>query len=413
MARRGIGSHQFALLAAWASPLAASVVATPVLIRRLGAGPYGLFALVTGIALAFTAVGLARPVAVATARLLDTATLVRRGVGVAVAGGATLAAYALVGPVGGLAGDGVGAGDARAALGAGALSVIGISLLTTFSGTALGGARFRALGWLTALVGVATSIGYVGLALAGAGVPALLLWNAVVTGTGALAFAVLHRGPVDPSQEGPEVGPGGAGEAGATRIRVAPYLVGPVCGHAALVLERVALSAALGPAAVSAYVVPQTLVLLPHAAAVWLESPLLAAVAAGDDPAAAIRASARRLRWLAMSSVVGLGLLGRPLVAAVIGPEVALIGWGTWLLLVAYGVGLLATVVPWTVDDAWGGARRNAAVGVTWLGLVALAALGIGSWGIVAVVVGRAAMLLTLPAYRAAVWRHFPAPVTA
>lgn len=390
------------LLGAWIAPIAATVVATPYVLDRIGSAEYGLFAIVLGLVVSMAAFGMSRPLAVATAAsgTLGVRRAVTWGLALAVAGALIVALLASVTPLTWLVGDEVDVGHARLAVLAGAFAVLGTALMSTAAGRVIGESRFVAVGSITAIIGVASSVGYVVVASFGGRAIALVLWNGAVVSAGALLLLRAGR------RRDPARGDDQPAEAGSFDAVPAmwPFVVVQLAGNLAIVVERVGLAASTGLQAVTVFVVPHTMVLTLHAGLVWLTAPLLTRavhLARANDTAGLVLMyqHASRLAVAAAGfgaatlAVVGHGLLDRWLNGtSVLDP-------GSFLVLTIYAVGLPLTVVPWTLADATGHARENAVVGIVWLGFVVAGAIASHQFGVEATVAARAAMVFTLPIY--------------
>lgn len=400
--RTGRAAETISLLGAWIAPIAATVVATPYLLRRIGPAEYGLFSIVLGLVVSMAAVGMSRPLAISTAA--DGAHAVRRavvwGVALAVSGSLIVALVAALSPLTWLVGVEVDVGHARLAVLAGAFAVLGTALMSTAAGRVIGVSRFVAVGSITALIGVASSIGYVVIASFGGRAIALVLWNGAVVSAGAvLLLRAGRRRHRDLVEEPPTE----------TALFDAvpalwPFVVVQLAGNLAIVVERVGLAATTGLEAVTVFVVPHTMMLTLHAGLVWLTAPLLTRavhLVRSGDMAGLVRMYQRASRLAlaaagfgaATLAVVGHGLLDRWL------DGTSVLDSGSFLVLTVYAIGLPLTVVPWSIADATGHARENALAGITWLGFVVVGAIASNRFGVEATVAARAAMVLTLPIY--------------
>lgn len=396
------GPRTVALLAAWLAPIAATIVATPYVLDRIGPDEFGLVTVVLGLVVSMAAVGMARPLAVGVAA--DGAEDARRaslwGVALAVIGTVGVAVLAAAIPLDWLVGDDIDEGHARAAVLAGAFAVLGTALMATATGKVIGVSRFVAVGTITAIAGVSTSIGYVLLASFGGGAVALILWNGAVTCSAAsiLLIAGRHRAAE------PNAGLPAGGDDVSAVPSMWPFIVVQVAGNLAILVERLGLAATTDLATVTAFVIPHTMVLTLHAGLVWLTAPLLTdavrLLRRGDQAGlvAAYRSASRVAAAIAVFGGVTLAIVGHTLLDRWLGGE-SVLALGPFLLLVAYTVGLSLTVVPWNIADATGEARENARVGLLWLGVVIVGAVATRRFGVEATVAARAALLLSLPVY--------------
>jgi O-antigen/teichoic acid export membrane protein len=391
-----------ALLAAWLAPILATVIATPFVLRHIGAIEYGLFSVVLGLVVSIAAMGMSRPLAISTAAGGDAD--VRRsatwGIALAVAGALVVAVLAAVMPLTWLIGDQVDLNHARLAILAGSFAVLGTALMSTASGRVIGVSRFVAVGSIAATLGVATSVGYVTVASLGGLAIALVLWNGVVACVGGLLFVLAGR------RRHHEEAPVGSSEpaTGPETLSLWPFVVVQLAGNLAIVIERVGLAATTGLEAVTVFVVPHTMVLTLHAGLVWLTAPLLTHVVhlvRADDQVGLGRVYRRASRVGLAAAVFGgatLVVLGHDLLDRWLG-GLSVMGRGPFLILTIYAFALPLTVVAWTVAEATGNARENAYVGLIWLTVVVLGAVMSEWFGVRATVVARAAVVLTLPLY--------------
>lgn len=387
-----------ALLAAWLGPIAATIVATPYVLDRIGPAEYGLLTIVLGLVVSMAAIGMSRPLAISTAG--DGAADVRRsvvwGVGAAVVGSLAVASLAAVVPLTWLVGREVDSGHARLAVLAGAFAVLGTALMTTVTGRLIGGSRFVAVGSITALVGVATSVGYVALASLDRTAIALVLWNGAVTcGGAALLLWAGRRRPA------PAVAP----EAVTVGVpSMWPFVIVQLAGNLAILVERVGLAATTDLETVTTYVVPHTMVLIVHGGLVWLTAPLLTRavrlVKVGDSEGliAAYQRASRVAVAIAVLAAVSLAVVGHTLLERWLGGE-SVLGRGPFVVLTVYAAGLSVSVVAWNFADATGNAAENARIGAVWLGFVVVGAVASRWFGVDATVIARAALALTLPVY--------------
>lgn len=398
-------------LLGWGLPVLAALLTTPIVVRALGTEPYGLYALVVGLGGQVLGLGLGRALTrhVAAAQacadsarvgaLISAATLLAGLLGL-------LSALVLV-----LASPWISMAlkldaalqtQARDALLLTALAFPVAAWTQVFGALPQALQRFDLAAAVTNGLALSVAALNVVLATRGHGVVALLAANLVATALGCLAALLVARRLL------PEV---------RFTVRVQPALLreltrfsGAVLGYQAcglllLLWERLYLTRALGPAALTHYVVPMGLAVQFHAAvasATALLVPLSSAALASLDGARLRTLYERGLRLvlaLVTFFVVGTLATERTFLVAWMGAPFADQATDV-LTLQALTFGLLALgTVPWHVAEALERPSWNAAFALTWL-LVAgpLLLVMTPAWGLTGAAAARLlGLLLGLP----------------
>lgn len=397
-------------LLAWGLPLAVSLVATPIVVRGLGAEPYGLYALALGLGGQTLGLSLGRALT--------------RHVAVAHASRDAQRLSALVSNAIGLCGLLGLLGTAALAVASGWLSrslnvptplqaqAHAALLLTALSFPLAAGAqvlsalpqalqRYELSSRVAAGVAIGLGLATASLAALGHGVLALLGAHLAVMALGGLALLLLARRLLPGVQLVGRLQPRTLREL--LRFSGAVFVY-QACGLLLLLWERVYLTRQLGPAALTHYVVPMSLAVQFHAAVASLTGllvPLSSAAIAKSD-GARLRALYERSLRLALALValfaVGTVAAGPAFLAAWMGAAFAERS-GHVLVLQAATFGLLALgTVPWHVAEALERPDWNAALAFGWLVLAApLLTVLTPAWGLDGAAAARLLGLAGLP----------------
>jgi O-antigen/teichoic acid export membrane protein len=390
-------------LLSWLMPLGFTFVLTPGIVHGLGPESFGLYALVMGFfAYSFTFnVGRAMTKYVARYHATDQAErvgdvlshtlIISLVAGIASAGALALSTHFLVTHILALA-----PGLHSSATLAFYLASVGL-LLTTLS-QALGAVpnavhRLDLYALISTIVALLTICGNALLVRMGYDAPALVAWNVAVAGLSCAMYFVATRRLLPHAHL-------------TFRVRK-DLLVGiQVLANLLLLFERAWLTRILGPAAVTAYVVPMTMALYIHAfiASLTLSIfPLASEADALRDRARLRQIYTRAFKYVGVLVVfmtVTLAIGSHRILTSWMGPEFAA-GSSRVLAIQAVAFGLIAAaIIPWQMADGLGRPGRNAWLVCAWL----VIAIPIMIWltptlGAVGMAYGRLASALTIPVY--------------
>jgi O-antigen/teichoic acid export membrane protein len=425
--RSGVTRNLRHALLTWALPLMGALVTTPLVVRLLGTEAYGLYVLVLGLGGQVLGLSLGRAltrhVAEAHARgdvrrlgALVSAALSLAG-GLALLGALALAlASAWLGRA--LHLEGALQTQARQALLLTALAFPVAAWMQVLGALPQALQRYEWTSRVTGALALGLALANVVLAARGHGVVALVAANLVATALACLVFGLMM------SRLLPQVRLSWRVERAALRDLTrfsAAVVVHQACGLLLLLWERLSLTRALGPTALTHYAVPMSLAVQFHAAvtsATGLLVPLSSAAIATTDLPRLRALYERGLRFtLAFAVLFFVGALaaGHGFLALWMGAPFAdqaaraLVFQAATFALLALGT------VPWHVAEALERPGWNATFTLTWL-LVAgtLMLLMTPAWGLNGTAAARLLGLVGLPVLVARVERAvFGAPQAA
>lgn len=397
----------------WLLPFGFTFALTPLIVHKLGAEAYGIYALVMGfVAYSFTFnVGRAITKYVAAyhannqteriGEVLSNTLMINVVVGFLSAGALALSANVLVTRVLKITPD----LQAHARL---AFYLASIGLLLTmisqvFSAVPQAVHRFDIYALITTIVGILTIGGNGLLVWFGYGAAVLVGWNAGVTGFSCLIYFLASRRLLP--------------DARLTFRLKKDLLVGilrfssaviayQILANILLLFERSWLTRTLGPAAVTFYVVPMTIAIYIHffiSSLTLVMFPLASEADAKKDVTRLLRVYTRAFKYISMIVLfmtVTLAVGSYRILMNWMGPEFASRS-SRVLAIQAVFFGLLAwVIISWQLSDGFGRPGRNAVLVLAWI----IIAVPIMIWltptsGVVGMAYGRLASALTIPVY--------------
>jgi O-antigen/teichoic acid export membrane protein len=398
---------------AWLLPLGLTFALTPLIVHRLGAEAYGLYALVMGfISYTFTSsIGRAITRYISAYRagnqterigeVLSSSFVLNLCLSVMSAGALVLATNWLVTRV--LNIEPRLQSQARLAFYLVSLGLLFAMLTQVFSAVPQAMQRFDVYSLIATSTGIATIIGNGLLVWTGFGVNSLIAWNVVVTALACAAYFISSRRLLP--------------EARLTLRVKKDLLVGiirfsgavtayQVLGSLLLIFERSWLTRTLGPAAVTYFVVPMTIAIYIHAFIGSLSMmifPMASEADARQDKDRLYLIYTRALKYIAMLVlflVITLAVGSHQILSNWMGVDFAQHAAGVLAIqAVVFGVMAMGSVT-WQVAEGLGYPGRNALLVLLWV----IVAIPLIIWltpllGIEGVALARLAGMLSVPVY--------------
>lgn len=397
----------------WFLPLGFTFALTPLIVRRLGADAYGLYALVMGfVGYSFNfSIGRAITKYVSAFRannqterigeVLSSTFILNLCVSLASAAALALMADWLVTRVLHIAPPLQ--PQARVAFYLAALGLIFTMLSQVFNAVPQAAQRFDIYSLIATGVGISTIVGNASLVWMGFGVNSLIAWNVAVTAFGCVAYFVASRRLLPDARMTLQI----KRDLLLSIIKFSSAVTAyQIMANLLLLFERSWLTRSLGTAAVTYYVVPMTIAIYIHAfisSLTLMIFPMASEAGARQDTSRLEMIYTRAFKYISMLVLflsITLAVGSRPLLANWIGMEFAQNSAGV-LAVQAVVLGLMAMlIVPWQLADGLGFPGSNALLGLWWLvATVLLAIFFTPRLGIMGMAYSRLLPMLVTPFY--------------